>query len=304
MTLPQDQSEISRTVPYIGVAVAIVGVSFASIFIRWSESPPLVIAAYRMLLVSIILLPFATFTSRGEMSSLSRRDLTILILIGAILAAHFYAYISAVKMTTVASAILLATCHPVIVGIVSIAVLKESSKAIGLGIAVGMSGLAIITLGDLGGGQVDGDIMALISGFFFSAYLLLGRVLRQRTHLITYVFVVFTSCALVLLFAAFVTGQVMWPLPVNELLIFLGLAVVSTIFGHLLFNFSLRYLRASVISVSYLGEPVGAILLAAFLLDEIPSVYVLVGGVMILVGILLTARTERASNGSGRTPGR
>lgn len=301
--MSKDRSEMPPSIPYVGIAVAIVGVSFASIFIRWSESPPLVIAAYRMLLVSIILLPFAAITSRYEIRTMSQRDMGILILIGAILAAHFYAYITAVKMTTVASAILLATCHPVIVGIISILILKDTKRAVGIGILAGMSGLVIITLGDLGGGNIDGDIIALISGVFFSAYLLLGRVLRQRVSIITYVFVVFSSCALVLLAAAFITGQVMWPMPASELLIFLGLAVISTIMGHLLFNFSLRYLSASVISVSYLGEPVGAILLAAMLLDEIPSVYVLVGGMMILVGILLTARTERNQNGSGSGQG-
>jgi len=301
--MSKDRSEMPPSIPYVGIAVAIVGVSFASIFIRWSESPPLVIAAYRMLLVSIILLPFAAITSRYEIRTMSQRDMGILILIGAILAAHFYAYITAVKMTTVASAILLATCHPVIVGIISILILKDTKRAVGIGILAGMSGLVIITLGDLGGGNIDGDIIALISGVFFSAYLLLGRVLRQRVSIITYVFVVFSSCALVLLAAAFITGQVMWPMPASELLIFLGLAVISTIMGHLLFNFSLRYLSASVISVSYLGEPVGAILLAAMLLDEIPSVYVLVGGMMILVGILLTVRTERNQNGSGSGQG-
>jgi drug/metabolite transporter (DMT)-like permease len=301
--MSKDRSEMPPSIPYVGIAVAIVGVSFASIFIRWSESPPLVIAAYRMLLVSIILLPFAAITSRYEIRTMSQRDMGILILIGAILAAHFYAYITAVKMTTVASAILLATCHPVIVGMISILILKDTKKAVGIGILAGMSGLVIITLGDIGGGNIDGDIIALISGVFFSAYLLLGRVLRQRVSIITYVFLVFSSCALVLLVAAFITGQVMWPMPASELLIFLGLAVISTIMGHLLFNFSLRYLSASVISVSYLGEPVGAILLAAMLLDEIPSVYVLVGGIMILVGILLTARTERNQNGSGSGQG-
>lgn len=302
--MPSEQSEVSISLPYVGVAIAIVGVSFASIFIRWSESSPLVIAAYRMIMVSLILLPFALHSSPREISSMPRRDLGVLVLIGVILAAHFFAFISAVKMTTVASAILLATCHPVIVGIVSIAVLRESSRSIGVGIAAGMSGLALITVGDLEVGNIDGDILAIISGFFFSAYLLMGRVLRQRISLITYVFVVFSSCALVLLLAALFTGQVLWPMPASELLIFLGLAVVSTIFGHLLFNFSLRYLKASVISVSYLGEPVGAIILAALLLSEVPSVYVLVGGAMIFVGILLTARTERRLSGSGRRRGR
>ena len=280
------------------------GVSFASIFIRWSDSPPLVIAAYRMVIVSLLLLPLALHESRGEILDMDRRDLWILALIGAILAVHFFTFISSVKMTSVASAILLASCHPVLVGIVSLLVLREGSRSIGLGIVAGMSGLVMITAGDLGGGHLQGDIVALVSGLFFAAYLLLGRVLRQRTSLITYVFVVFSFCAAVLLAAALLTGQAMWPLPVRELLIFLALAVISTIFGHLLFNFSLRYMSAPVISIAYLGEPIGAIILAAALLDEIPSLFALLGGAMVLAGIVLTVGIGRTgSRNRGTRPG-
>jgi len=279
-------------------------VSFASIFIRWSDSPPLVIAAYRMVIVSLLLLPLALHESRGEILDMDRRDLWILALIGAILAVHFFTFISSVKMTSVASAILLASCHPVLVGIVSLLVLREGSRSIGLGIVAGMSGLVMITAGDLGGGHLQGDIVALVSGLFFAAYLLLGRVLRQRTSLITYVFVVFSFCAAVLLAAALLTGQAMWPLPVRELLIFLALAVISTIFGHLLFNFSLRYMSAPVISIAYLGEPIGAIILAAALLDEIPSLFALLGGAMVLAGIVLTVGIGRTgSRNRGTRPG-
>jgi len=286
------------------VAVGLVGVSFASIFIRWSDSPPLVIAAYRMVIVSLLLLPLALHESRGEILDMDRRDLWILALIGAILAVHFFTFISSVKMTSVASAILLASCHPVLVGIVSLLVLREGSRSIGLGIVAGMSGLVMITAGDLGGGHLQGDIVALVSGLFFAAYLLLGRVLRQRTSLITYVFVVFSFCAAVLLAAALLTGQAMWPLPVRELLIFLALAVISTIFGHLLFNFSLRYMSAPVISIAYLGEPIGAIILAAALLDEIPSLFALLGGAMVLAGIVLTVGIGRTgSRNRGTRPG-
>jgi len=297
---------VDPAIPYLGMLVAIVGVSFASIFIRWSESPPLVIAAWRMVLVSVILLPFALRYSGKEMRLMGRRDLYIMIIIGGLLGAHFFAYISSVKMTSVASAVLLASWHPVLVGILAMLWLKESSRSAGFGIIAGVLGLVIITAGDLGGSELDGDLVALFSGVLFAFYLLLGRVLRQRTSLITYVFLVFSSCATFLLMAALLSGAPMWPVPVNELLIFLALAVISTIFGHLLFNFSLRYLGAAIVSVSYLGEPVGATLLAALLLSETPSAYALVGGGMIMVGILLTARMERMASvrRNGMRPGR
>lgn len=279
--------------PYMGMAVAVLGVSFASIFIRWSGSPPVVIAAWRMALVSLILLPAACFKARDELRSMGRKELVVMVLIGLLLAAHFYTYITSVKMTSVASAILLTSWHPVLVGLASVILLDESRYSAVIGIFTGIAGLTLITWGDAGGDTVVGDIIALVSGVFFAGYLLLGRVLRQRVSLVTYVFVVFSACAVFLLAGALISGESLWPISVNELSIFLALAVVSTIFGHMLFNYSLRYVGATVVSVSYLGEPVGAIILAAILLSEMPSVYAIAGGALILTGILLTARMER-----------
>lgn len=292
--------------PYVGMVFAILGVSFASIFIRWSDSSPLVIATWRMLLVSLILLPVACLNVREELMSLERRDLYVMILIGLLLAAHFYTYITSVKMTSVASAILLASWHPVLVGLISVILLGESRHSAVLGILTGIAGLTLITWGDAGGDTLEGDLIALVSGVFFAGYLLLGRMLRQRISLVTYVFVVFSACAAFLLAGALVSGESLWPVAGNELLIFLALAIVSTIFGHLLFNFSLRYVGVTVVSVSYLGEPVGAVILAAILLSEMPSVYAIAGGAFILTGILLTARMERTASAgySGRRPGR
>jgi len=61
------------------------------------------------------------------------------------------------------------------------------------------------------------------------------------------------------------------------------------IFGHTLYNWALRYLSAPVVSVSLLGEPVGASLLAYLLLGETPNSFAVFGGVVTLVGILLSA---------------
>jgi len=270
------------------MVVALVGVSFASIFIRWSESTPLVIAAYRMLLVSLILLPFALRFSPGEIRSMGRRDLVILLVIGVLLAAHFYGYVFAVKNTSVANAILLASWHPVLVGILAFIWLRETSREVAMGITIGMVGMVLIVAGDVGEAHLLGDLAALVSGIFFAGYLLLGRVLRQRISLITYAFLVFASCAVCLLLAAIIVGETLWPVEARELLLFLALAVVSTIFGHMLFNYSLRYLSAPVVSVTYLGEPVGAIILASLLLSEYPTPFAVLGGGMVMAGILLT----------------
>jgi drug/metabolite transporter (DMT)-like permease len=59
--------------------------------------------------------------------------------------------------------------------------------------------------------------------------------------------------------------------------------------GHTVINWALAHLDSSVVSVSLLGEPVGATILAAVFLSESPTLYTVAGGVVVLFGIYLTA---------------
>jgi drug/metabolite transporter (DMT)-like permease len=105
--------------PYIGVVVAVFSVSFASIFIRWSEAPPVVIAAYRMLFAALMLLPFAVVHREAQFKFLDRKTISWLLVIGLILALHFATWITSLGMTSVASSTILVTSHPLLVGAVS-----------------------------------------------------------------------------------------------------------------------------------------------------------------------------------------
>jgi drug/metabolite transporter (DMT)-like permease len=73
---------------------------------------------------------------------------------------------------------------------------------------------------------------------------------------------------------------------------FLGMAVISQIIGHTSYNWALRWFSAGLVAVSLLGEPVGAAILAYFLLDESLTWAKFAGGSLILIGIYLTAFSE------------
>jgi drug/metabolite transporter (DMT)-like permease len=100
---------------------------------------------------------------------------------------------------------------------------------------------------------------------------------------------------------ALLNGSPLWPYPIQEIALFLALALVSTVLGHTVLNWSLRFLPAAFVSVSMLGEPVGASILAALLLAEVPAPAVALGAVMVLAGIALTAGPGRPSGDA--TPG-
>ena len=277
---------------YPALLVAILAVSFASIFVRWSDSDPLVIAGYRMLFASLILAPFA-FQERKDAVPMDRRTLGTVIITGVVLAVHFFAFISSLSYTSVASSTLLVNFHPLIVGAASVLILKESSRRTVVGVIIGFVGVAAIALSGMGSGQAVGNALALLGGVMAALYILSGRMLRRTLGIFTYAFSVYLTAAVVLLAAAVVNGVPLWPYPSEELLIFLALAVVCTIFGHTVYNWSLRYLTAPVISTSLLGEPILASMLALVFLGEAPAWTVILAAPLVLVGVGLTALDRR-----------
>jgi drug/metabolite transporter (DMT)-like permease len=284
------------------VAFAIVSISFASIFIRWSEAPAVIIAAYRMLFAALILMPFALREQhREELRWLERRQWWAVAAIGTVLAVHFVAFNAALKETSVAAATVLVTCHPIVVGILGYIYLRERPRRSGAGIALGMAGVVVISSADLSAGALYGNILALVGMLAAAFYLLGGRVLRQRMSVIPYAFLIYLVAAAVLFLAAIVSGTPLRPYPADEFLLFLALAAVSTIFGHTVLNWSLRHLPAAFVSLSMLGEPVGASILACLLLSEAPGPGTLAGGAMVMAGILLTAGGAPSGD---RTPDR
>jgi len=287
-----------RSSPYAAIAVAIVAVSFASIFIRLSESSPLVIAAYRLMFATIMVAPFALARQRQELSKLGTRDILLMIGIGGVLATHFALWITSLKVegVSVASSVVLVTSHPILVAVVSHMVLKERVNSVtAAGIAIGLAGVTLIAVGDYGlsASTLGGDLLAFGGGIMAGVYLLAGRRFRQRISLLTYVFVVYASAAFFLIVAAFVTDDMrpsgdLW----RELGLFAAMALVSQIGGHTLYNWALKYVTAPVVSVSLVGEPIGASILAWLLLGETPGVLVVFGGLAAVCGIYLTVRGQ------------
>jgi drug/metabolite transporter (DMT)-like permease len=278
--------------PFIGVLIAVVSVSFASIFIKWSDSPPLVIAAYRMLFASLMLAPFAMGPCRRQCVTLSKNSYLLLAGIGVVLALHFWAFNASLTLTTVAASTLLVTAHPLIIGVVSIFILKETDKRAMAGMVLGFSGIILMSVSGLEGGELAGDALAFTGCILAAIYIVGGRVMRQKVDLVPYAFFVYSFATIFLFGACLLTGEQLWPISNEDLVLFLLLAGVSTILGHTMYNWSLKYVSASLVSVSLLGEPILATIWAALFLGEIPTPLILISGAFLLVGVLIVAKYE------------
>ena len=286
-------SDEPRFPPNFVMLVSIVAVSTASILIRWSDAPAVVIAMYRMIISVALLLPFFLRNEGiSKLRTLATRDLLGLMGVGVVLAIHFASWITSLGMTSVASSVVFVHIDPIFVAIISHFFLKERiNRRILVGIIVSLVGVTIIAMGDaaISEANLSGDLLALLGGLMLGIYLLGGRMYRRDLDLTTYVVPVYTSAALVLVLMSIITGESLTGYATRDYVLFFMIALVPMIFGHTLYNWALKYVPAPVVSVSLLGEPIGASILAFFLLNEVPSAQVLVGGTVTLVGILLSS---------------
>ncbi|MGD9963574.1 MAG: DMT family transporter [Thermoplasmata archaeon] len=294
-----------HTKAYLAIGVAMVSISFASIFIKWSESAPFVIASYRLGVTCLILLPFLLYFGGFRAILSFRRDEWLLIILsGVALSFHFGLWITSLGLTLVSTSVILVTSHPIFVAGVSHFLLKERvRKVAAVGIAVAFAGVCIISLNDyrVGGDSLMGDLLAFLGGLCAGIYFLSGRVARRTVPLTPYVFSVYGISALVLLASAIVAGDEVLVTDGGELTLFLLMAVVPTIFGHTMFNYALKKVPAHIVSTSVLGEPVGASILAYLLLPgEVPSAWIVLGGALVVAGLYVVLTRGMPGNGSGK----
>lgn len=307
-----------RLPPILVVTAGVVFTSFSAILIRLSDAPPFVIAAYRMWFTTILLAPIVVLSrlrsrrrpgSRlpdgGIPGTLAARDsvrkprvILLSVVSGVFLSVHFASWVTSLSYASVAGSTVIVTTHPLIVAVGGFLFLKEHLSWRAMIFMVGaLAGGVVLVLGGFGegGSQPLGYLLAFIGAVTVSGYMLIGRLVRQHLDANRYTLIVYSVSAVLLTVYAVIAGDPLFGYSLRELLIFLALAVVCTLLGHSLFNWALRFISTTVISTSILGEPVIASVLAVVIFAEIPSVYTLVGGIIILGSIFLFVRESSRS---------
>lgn len=292
----------------LGLFFGILFVSTASILIRYAqtEASSLVVAAYRLGISAIILGVVIFIKEPGFYKVYTPNHIRQAFLAGSFLAVHFASWITSLEYTSVASSVVLVTTTPLWVSILSPIVLKEKvgvNVIFGLvlamvgGVVVGLSNVCSFTDGKiicdsfsliLNGKELLGNFLALLGAFMAAGYILVGRRLRQNLSTLSYTFVVYGFSAIWLVLVVILRGENLFSYSSSTFLLLFLLALVPQVFGHSLFNWALRFLPASAVSVALLGEPIGSSLLAFVILNEPPTLLEIVGGSLILFGISLT----------------
>ncbi len=301
-----------RISPIIAILFGILAVSTASIFIRnaQKEATSLVIAAWRLTVASIILVPTAAATHRRELTSLGRRELLLALLSGLFLAIHFATWITSLKYTSVASSVVLVSTSPLWVALLSPFTIREPIKrAVKIGLIMALLGGVVVGFSDsctissagvacpslssfLQDKAFTGDLLAVAGAIAGACYLLIGRRLRAKMSLISYISLVYGMAAIVLVIIMLTVRESPFGYSPMIYLWLILLALIPQLIGHSTFNWALGYLSAAYVSITLLGEPIGSTLLAYIFLYEVPGIVKLLGGGLILVGIYIASRSE------------
>ncbi|MDQ3458036.1 MAG: DMT family transporter [Deinococcota bacterium] len=280
---------------FLILGVGLVAVSLAAIFIRLAEAPGVVVAAYRMLLASLVLLPWTLRALRR--TPLNRGNLPYALGAGFFLGAHFATWISSLSYTTVAASVALVTTNPLWVALLSWLFLSSPPTArVLLGALVAVAGAVMIGVGDLQGGSEPllGNGLAVLGAISVSCYILLGRSAQRRgLGLQAYVGVAYGAAALMLLPLPLILGFSYLDYSLKTFFWTLLLALVPQLIGHTSLNYAVKYLAPTVVATIFLLEPIGSAALALLLFREVPTALTAAGAVVLLLGVGLASYGRR-----------
>ncbi|WP_174615742.1 DMT family transporter [Virgibacillus ihumii] len=277
--------------PYIAVVIGVLSVSSAAVLVKLADGAPAsIIANYRLLFAVIIMAPYIFVKHRNEFKLIQKKDWLLSTMAGIFLAFHFILWFESLNYTSVASSTVLVTMQPIFAFLGTYLLFQERfSPGALISMVIALFGSIIISWGDfrISGLALFGDFLALMGAVTVTAYFLLGQQLRKRLSLMTYTFVVYSISSLMLILYNLILQNEFFGYSAEHWFIFLALAVIPTFFGHSLFNWALKWLSTSTISMGIVFEPIGATILAYFILDEVVTWSQFLGGTIVIFGLFL-----------------
>ncbi|MCW3842085.1 DMT family transporter [Micromonospora yasonensis] len=288
-TAPYRPSVDALTVGALTLAVA--AVSSSAPLVAFAAAPALAIACWRNVLSVAVLGPFSLARRRAEFRALTvgagRREGLYCVLSGLALAAHFATWMPSVRLTTVAAATALVATQPVWQGLIARWQGRRLPPAVWAGIALAVVGAALATGADftVSGRAFAGDLLAVAGGMFVAVYTAFGERARATISTTTYTTICYGVCAAVLLVVCLAGGIRLHGYDPGTWLAILGLVAGAQLLGHSMFNYALRRVSATTVSVLVLLEAPGAALLAWAWLGQLPRTLALPGLALLLAGV-------------------
>lgn len=277
--------------PKAALFIGVIAISTSAIFVRLAEdAPAAIIAFYRLLFAVILMSPFIFYKYRQEFKEISSANWIFSILAGIFLALHFILWFESLNHTSVASSVVFVSIQPLFAFLGTYLLFQERfSYGTIISMIIALFGGIIIGWGDLqlNGTAILGDILAILGAVAITGYFLIGQSTRKSLSLMTYTFIVYGIASITLFLYNIILQNPFTGYSTTSWWAFLALAVIPTFFGHSIFNWCLRWLSTTTVSMAGLLEPVGASILAYFFLNEVVTWSQFLGGTIVIFGLYL-----------------
>lgn len=284
--------------PFLMIVIGVLGISLSAIFVKYSTAPSPVTAACRLLWTVLLMSPFVWGKSsyRQEILHIPKKEFFICLFSGFFLAVHFVLWFQSLQETSVASSTAIVCTEVIWVALGYKLFMKGNlSKNAVFCIVIALIGSVLIAFSDSsdGKGHLYGDILSLFSAIAVAVYTLLGRAARKSMSTSAYTYLVYVACSFTLLLFTFLGGYGPKDFTFSGILVGFFLALFSTILGHSIFSWCLKYFSPAFISASKLCEPIVAAVFAGFLFHEIPVFLQIAGGILVIISVFLYSMVEK-----------
>lgn len=243
--------------------------------------------AFRFLGAAIIM--WSVIWLQGIPARVSRRSLIHLILMGAVgYGTMSSLYSSSLHYISASMTAMLLYLYPVIVSILSYLLGDETFDHRRLvALMISLCGLFLVLGTTFENLSSYGVLLASGAAFVYSGYIVCGnRLLKEISPFVTTAYI--TLSASIAFFAiGLFTGSMQVNLPPTGWLLLFLIALIPTVFAILTFFAGMARIGPGKASIISTLEPVGTVVLSAWLLGERFTLNQLAGGLLVLGGVIL-----------------
>ncbi|ADG71313.1 DMT family transporter [Brachyspira murdochii] len=274
----------------IFLLIGVTALSASAIFVKLANAPSSIMAFYRIFISFwfIFIITMSKKTTREEIFSLTKKEIILGLISGVSLALHYFLWFHSLNLTSVASATVIVTLQPLFAFVAGYFFFKERYTKLAVsGFIIAVIGSIIIGWGDfqLSGKALIGDLLSFISAGFISNYFIIGQYTRRRLSAFSWISLTYFFAFVFLGILSYIMHIPFTGYSSKTWFNILGLTLISTMLGQMVFTWLLKYFSATVISMTILGEAVGTCILGYFILHETVSLQQFVGIIVILLGI-------------------
>lgn len=276
--------------------VALWSLNYAIGKVALREFPALLLACLRTTISGLVVLPIYLSHRKAWARQWKWSELRGLLVLGvAGLVLNQVLFVVGLSWTSVGHASIVVVLMPVMVLLFSVFVgLEHFTAGKLLGILIAAAGVIVLQAAkDQGSGAtIYGDLFIFLSGIALAAFTVKSKQISSRYDSLTINSVAYIGGAVALV------PTTIWlslgfdykrPSAIAWASLFY-MAAFAGVFSYLIYNYALQYIPASRVSAFSYLQPLGATVFAVFLLGELITASLVIGGILVLAGVFITER--------------